>query len=69
MGNPRVDEDMEPEDQEPEVEKVAFWNRIFGGGRVTGTKHHFDSYLDDICIILTIICMMKADILQLVWAV
>jgi hypothetical protein len=29
MGKTRVDEDVEPEDQEPEVETVGFWSRIF----------------------------------------
>ena len=31
MGKLRVDENMELEDQEPEVEKLGFWSRIFWG--------------------------------------
>ena len=31
MGKSRVDENMEPEDQEPEVEKLGLWSRIFWG--------------------------------------
>jgi len=30
MGERKVEEDVEPEDLEPEVEKVGFWSRIFG---------------------------------------
>ena len=29
-GERKVEEDVEPEDQEPEAEKVGFWGRIFG---------------------------------------
>jgi hypothetical protein len=38
MGMPRVDEDVEPEDQEPEVERVGFWSRIFGRRKSDGDK-------------------------------
>jgi hypothetical protein len=33
-----VEEDVEPEDQEPEAEKVGFWGRIFGRRKRDGDK-------------------------------
>lgn len=38
IGERKVEDDVEPEDQEPEVEKVGFWSRIFGRRKRDGDK-------------------------------
>jgi hypothetical protein len=38
MGERRVEEDVEPGDQEPEVEKVGFLSWIFGRRKRGGDK-------------------------------